>query len=111
MATRYTHDYEAFGRLVLRSQEMQANMRARAERVKAEFEATAPVQTGEFKGSARVETGTMHVPGGQGERSYGRVVLDDPEAMAKEFGHTTEDGKHVPGSHALTRALDAAGDA
>lgn len=111
MATRYTHDYEAFGRQVLRGEDMVAHLRARAEWVKAQFEATAPVDTGEFKSSAKVETGVMHVPGGQGERAYGRVTLDDPEAMAKEFGHVTPDGKHVPGAHTLTRALDAAGDA
>lgn len=105
--TKYTHDYEAFGRLVLRSQAMQAHLRARAERVKTAFEATAPVETGEFKGSARVESGVEDI---HGRRAYGRVIVDDPLAMTKEFGHTTANGKHVPGSHALTRALDAAAD-
>lgn len=107
MATRYTHDYEAFGRQVLRGEDMVAHLRARAERVKTEFEAAAPVDTGEFKGSARVESGVEDI---HGRRAYGRVVVDDPLAMTKEFGHTTADGKHVPGSHALTRALDAAAD-
>lgn len=105
---KYTHNYEAFGREVLNSKFMEAHMRSRAERVKAEFVATAPVKTGEFKASARVESGTHG--GIKLDRAYGRVVVDDPNAMAKEFGHTTEDGTHVEGSFALTRALDAAGD-
>lgn len=115
--TRYVLDSEAFGRLVLRSEGMKADMHARADRVKAVFEATAPVgepyeddhHAGRYKDSAEVESGEMHVPDGRGIRAYGRVTVNDPAAMSIEFGHTASNGRHVEGSHTLTRALDAAG--
>lgn len=110
MAAKYNLNYEAFGRQVLQSKEMQAHLHARADRVKAEFEATAPVYTGEFKGSARVESGVEVPEYGKGARAVGRVIVDDPLAMTKEFGHTDENGKHVEGAHTLTRALGAARD-
>lgn len=114
---RYDLDVEAFGRLVLRSEFMKADMLARAERVKETFQATAPVGSpaegddhpGRYRDSAHVESGTMRVPGGSGERAYGRVVVEDEAAMSIEFGHTASNGRQVEGSHTLTRALDAAG--
>lgn len=116
MATHYRHDYEAFGRLVVNSPMMQAAMRARAEKVQELFIATAPVSDepddehrSRYKDSSRVESGVGLVVE-LGARAYGRVVVDDPDAMSIEYGHTAPDGSHVDGSFTLTRALDGAGD-
>lgn len=115
MTARYKLDYAAFGRLVLNSPAMEAEMRARAERVQAEFIATAPVSDqpddehrGRYKDSSSVESGTHG--GIHHDRAYGRVTVDDEAAMSIEYGHHTKKGKFVEGSHTLTRALDAAGD-
>lgn len=33
------------------------------------------------------------------------IYSDDPDALPKEFGHTTETGRFVPGIHAFGQAL------
>lgn len=133
MAPKYKLNYEAFGRQVLKSEAMQAHMRARAEKIKDQFVATAPVGSpsesddhpGRYRDSARVESGVAIPSHGRGERAYGRVVVDDPAAMSIEYGHTAEfdeqgrfakrgtgvRSQFIDGSHTLTNALDAAGDA
>lgn len=130
MAVRYRHNYEAFGRLVLRSEGMRAAMATRAERIKKRFEETAPVgppyedddHAGRFRDSAEVDSGTAGGP--NNNRAFGRVTVNDPAALSIEFGHHVErgpggqfaergTGKEYPfieGSYTLTRALDAAGD-
>lgn len=131
MASRMTFNHAAFGREVLRSEGMRADMAARAERVAEQFRATAPVgepaepdeHAGRFRDSARVSSGADGGP--EGDRAYGRVTIEDPAAMAIEYGHVAEFDEHgrftrpgegvraqyIEGSHTLTRALDAAGDA
>lgn len=129
MGSRYRHNFAGFGAAVLRSEGMRAEMTSRADRIKAEFEATAPVgapyegddHPGRFRDSAEVDSGT---DGGiAGDRAYGRVTVNDPNAMSIEFGHVAafdEHGRPVPhgegtrtvfveGSHTLTTAMDAAG--
>jgi hypothetical protein len=131
MGSRMSFNHAAFGRQVLRSEGMRANMDARAQRVAEQFRATAPVgepaepdeHAGRFRDSAVVSSGTAGGP--EGDRAYGRVTLEDPAAMSIEYGHVAEFDEHgrfatrgtgvrtqyIPGSHTLTAALDAAGDA
>lgn len=59
--------------------------------------------TGEFIDSIHTQTTTG--PAGVSDR---RVYSDDGLAITKEFGHTTPDGKWVPGMHAFGQALGAA---
>lgn len=121
MSARYVHNYAAFDREVLTSPEMRGAMRTRAERVKDQFVATAPVgepyesddHPGRFRDSAEVSDGVTVIQ--VGERAYGRVTVNDPDAMSIEFGHhaATKDGtpgRYVEGAHTLTRAVDAARD-
>src|SRR5690348_9830885 len=100
MGMRYRHNYAGFGAAVLRSEGMRAEMTSRADRIKAEFEATAPVgapyegddHPGRFRDSAEVDSGT---DGGiSGDRAYGRVTVNDPNAMQIEFGHVAAFDEH-----------------
>lgn len=131
MGARYQQNFGAFGRLVLRSEGMRADMASRADRIKAQFVATAPVgdpvesddHAGRYRDSAESSSGTDGGP--NRDRAFGRVDVTDPAAMSIEFGHVPErgpDGKFaergtgkayppIEGHHTLTRALDAAGDA
>lgn len=101
MAARFRASYRGIGKMI-RSPEMQHEMRRRANRVKAQAEATAPVYTGDYKSSFSVESGPRG--GWYKDRAYGRVVNSDQAAFYVEFG-TSRTRAH----HTLRRALTAAG--
>jgi hypothetical protein len=103
---RVNISYKGLGEL-LRSDMMQAEMRARAEKVKALAEQTAPVDEtgphpGRYRDSFRVTSGVRL---GRNRRAYGRVENDSPEAFWVEYGSV-----HNEAHHTLARALDAARD-
>lgn len=99
---RFRANYRGIGAM-LRSQEMQAEMRRRAEKVKAMAEAIAPVETGQYKASFRVTSGARG--GVNRDRAFGRVSNSVPHAFYVEYGTSTQ-----PAHHILRRALRAAGD-
>jgi HK97 gp10 family phage protein len=100
--TRFRASYSGIGRMI-RSPQMQAEMRRRAEKVKAAAEAAAPVDTGEYKSSFRVTSGARG--GVKKDRAYGRVANASPHAFYVEYG-TSKTRAH----HTLRGALAAAGD-
>jgi hypothetical protein len=96
--------YSGIGEM-LRSEFMQAAMRARAEKVLVLAIATAPVyeqgpHPGRYKAAFHVESGVQHH---KTSRAYARVSNDAPEALYVEFGT-----RNNPAHHTLTKALDAA---
>lgn len=104
----YTHDFEAFGEEVLRSDFMVAEMERRAQLVAKAARADAPYDPGStdgthYKDAFRVET-TKH-GGIHHDRAAGVVINDDEAAFFIEYG--TVD---TPKFRTLGRALDAAGE-
>jgi hypothetical protein len=104
--TDFQSSYEGIGEM-LRSAEMQAEMRRRAEAMLAFAQADAPYDPTDTDGDHyrdhfSVESGIqVH----KTTRAYGALVNDHPAALPIEVG--TSD---TPAHHTLTRALDAAGD-
>lgn len=97
-------DYGGIGAM-LRSSEMQADMRRRAERVAAAAAESAPVyesgpHPGRYKRSFTVSSGVRE---GRSARAFGRVTNDAPEAFFVEYGT-----RNNPRHRTLGRALDAA---
>lgn len=85
-------------RRLARSPEVKKVVRAVAEDILAAAQARANQHrhTGGFADSLHIETGRTDV----------HVVADDPQAVAKEFGHIDADtGRSVPGIHALSGAV------
>lgn len=107
MTGGFSADYQGIGEMLC-SEEIQADMRARAERIAAAAEADAPVgpvsdpHAGRYKASFSVESGVRE---GKTRRAYGRVTNDAPEAVMVEYGN-----KNIDAHHTLGRALDAARD-
>jgi Bacteriophage HK97-gp10, putative tail-component len=103
MAFRW--DYKGGGEM-LRTPEMQAEMRRRAEKVAAAAEAAAPVypgpRGGQYKKSFSVSSGVRERGS---RRAFGRVTNDAPEAFYVEYGN-----RNTPRHRTLGRALDAAKD-
>jgi hypothetical protein len=101
--TTFKLDYVGVGQL-LRSPEMQAEMRRRAEKVRVAAEASAPVylkgrHPGRYKRSFRVRAGRRP------SRAYAMVINYSPEALWVEYGT-----KNNPRHRTLGRALEAARD-
>lgn len=100
--TRFRASYSGIGKM-LRSPEMQAEMRRRAEKVKAAAEAAAPIESGEYKRRFKVTSGARG--GVRRDRAYGRVTNTSEHAFYVEYGTSKN-----PAHHTLRRALRAAGD-
>lgn len=100
--TRFRASYGGIGKMI-RSPQMQAEMRRRAEKVKAAAEAASPIESGEYKGSFRVTSGARG--GLKKDRAYGRVTNTSSHAFYVEYGNSK-----VSAHHTLRRALRAAGD-
>lgn len=105
-SSRFTGDYAGIGEM-LRSEEMQAEMRRRAEKVAQRAKAAAPVgdpssdpHAGRYKNAFRVSSGVQRR---QTSRAYGEVSNDAPEAIYVEYGDSKQ-----PARHTLGQALDAA---
>jgi hypothetical protein len=98
----YHHNYRAFGKLVLQSPAMVAEMRKRAERIKERAEATAPDAPPYGEGYKYRFSVSSGIRKGKTTRAYGRVTNDDPAARFIEFG--TED---TPRHRTLGKAMDA----
>lgn len=103
-------DFTGIGEM-LRSAEMQADMRRRAENVAQTARAIAPVgpETGgtHYRDSFEVSSGVR--PGETG-RAYGRVTNDSDHAAAIEFGNGRTRRQTIAPQHVLGKALNAAGD-
>lgn len=102
MGSRVKVSYKGVGDL-LRSAEMEAEMRRRAENVKQICEATAPVDEsgphpGRYAGAFRVES--ERTGGVRRDRAVGRVVNDAPESFAVEFGN-----RNTPQHRTMGKAL------
>lgn len=100
--TTFRASYAGIGEM-LRSPEMQAEMRRRAAKVKAAAEAAAPVETGDYKGSFHLSSGARG--GIRRDRAYGRVTNTAGHAIYVEYGTSAQ-----PAHHTLRNALRAAGD-
>ncbi|OLT13005.1 hypothetical protein BJF79_03640 [Actinomadura sp. CNU-125] len=100
--TRFRASYKGIGQMI-RSPEMQAEMRRRAEKVAATAEATAPVDSGDYKGSFQVTSGPRG--GVRKNRAYGRVTNTSNHAVYVEYGTS-----RTPARSTLRDALRAAGD-
>lgn len=100
--THFRASYSGIGKMI-RSPQMQAEMRRRAERIKAAAVITAPVDTGQYEHSFRVTSGARG--GLKKDRAYGRVTNHAPHAFYVEFGTSK-----TPAHHTLRRALRAARD-
>jgi hypothetical protein len=79
---RFRGNYKGVGQM-LRSRQMQEEMRQRAEDVKNKAVALAPRDTGSYVSSFRVETG---VRGGSKPRAQAKVINDDSAAPYVEWG-------------------------
>lgn len=79
---RFRGNYKGVGQ-ILRSHQMQQEMKQRADRVKAKAETLAPHHTGQYAGSFRVEVGVRE--GGK-PRAMAKVINDDPAAPYVEWG-------------------------
>jgi hypothetical protein len=117
MTSRYSHDYEAFERLVLNAPFMEVEMRRRAELVKAHAEAHAPYDADDSDGQHyrdAFEVSSGRHGGAKKDRAYGRVTNDDPAAVFVEYGRPAgvdKNGKPYPAQarhRTLGNALDAA---
>lgn len=107
MAARYNPSYRGLGEL-LRSPEMEAEMRRRAEKIKVAAEASAPVYTpgthpGRYKAAFTITSERRG--GARKDRAAAYVVNDAPEALYVEYGT-----RNNPAHHTLLKALDAARD-
>lgn len=102
MATRVRLSYSGIGKMI-RSPEMEREMRRRADKVAARARATAPVDSGEYKASFVVTSGRRG--GSKKDRAFGRVTNTAPHAIHVETGTS-----RTPAHHTLRRALAAAGD-
>lgn len=102
MAARFRASYRGIGKMI-RSPEMQAEMRRRAAKVARRAAAFAPVDTGEYKNSFEVTSGARG--GLKRDRAYGRVTNTSSHAMFVEFGSSK-----VHAHQTLRRAMRAAGD-
>ena len=100
--TRFRASYSGIGKMI-RSPQMQAEMRRRAEKVKAAAEVAAPVESGDYKSSFQVTSGARG--GVRKDRAYGRVTNTSPHAFYVEYGTSKN-----PAHHTLRQALRAAGD-
>ena len=100
--TTFRASYKGIGKMI-RSPEMQAEMRRRAEKVAAAAEAAAPVESGDYKGSFKVTSGARG--GSRKNRAFGRVTNTSSHAVYVEYGTSK-----VRARHTLRDALRAAGD-
>ena len=110
---RYNPSYPGVGKM-LTSGFMRRAMAARAKKVRTAFVAIAAIDTGEWKSSVTVETEIKKDLTGPGSRVVARVVSNDPAGLSKETGHIAHrtgigPPRFVPGDHAMTRSLPAAG--
>ena len=95
--SRYRHDHDAFGRLVLQAPWMVEAMRQRAELVAEAARAASPVDKrpgarhpGRFKESIKVDVVIRPAGGGyRHPRAVGIVSSDAPEAAHLELGTET----------------------
>jgi hypothetical protein len=102
MASSFRASYRGIGKMI-RSPEMQAEMRRRAENVARRAASFAPVDSGEYKNSFVVSSGARG--GFRRDRAYGRVTNTSSHAVFVEFGSS-----RVHAHQTLRRALRAAGD-
>ena len=79
---RFRSNYKGIGAM-LRSRQMQEEMRKRAEDVQDKAQAMAPRDTGDYATSFRVETGVRE---GKKPRAQAKVINDDPAAPYVEWG-------------------------
>lgn len=79
---KFRASYKGIGE-ILRSPQMQREMKTRAERVQAKAEALAPVETGDYAGSFRVE---VELRAGKTRRAVAKVINDSPHATYVEWG-------------------------
>jgi Bacteriophage protein of unknown function (DUF646). len=79
---KFRGDYEGIGE-ILRSPQMQAEMRSRGEQVQARAEFLAPEETGAYKSSFKVEVGIRE---GKTRRAEAKVINDDEAAPYVEYG-------------------------
>lgn len=102
--SEFKASYDGIGQM-LRSTEMQADMRRRAEKIKNAATVDAPYDPASvthYRDAFSVESGVRE---GASRRAFGRVTNDDAAAFYIEYG-----AKTIPAHHTLTRALDAAKD-
>lgn len=99
MGATFHASYEGIGEL-LRSPMMEAEMRRRAEKIKPAAESAAPIgdpatdtHPGRYKASFRVVSG--RAGGVKGDRAFGRVLNDAPEAFYVEWGTSRQPARHV----------------
>lgn len=104
---RFNASYRGIGEL-LRSPELEAEMRSRADKIKDRAELIAPVgkppddkHPGRYKASFNVSTSRRG--GDKQDRAEARVTNDAPEAFYVEFG-----SKKTPRYHTLLIATEAA---
>ena len=103
---KFTASYSGIGQM-LRSEQMQAEMRARAERVKTRAEQLAPYDESStdgshYRDSFRVESSSRG--GVHHDRAAARVINDDEAAFFIEYGNV-----NIVKHRVLGRALEAAG--
>lgn len=102
--TSFRLNKPAFGRVVLSSARMKAEMKRRASLVRAQAIATAPVYSGTYKKSfPPVEVGVRAVPPFRTKRAYARVANTARHALHVEYG-----AQRTPRHRTLGKALDAA---
>lgn len=91
------------------SETMAAAMRGIGADVAAEASRRAPKRTGTMADAYKVQptTATIRTRFGISRRASGRVVNDNPHALAAEFGHAAPGGVVVPGTHTLGRLAGA----
>lgn len=107
-SSKFTASYAGIGEM-LRSEEMQAEMRRRAEKVAQHAEANAPTgspdddpHAGRYKSSFQVSSGVQRR---KTSRAYGEVINVAPEAVIVEYGTSQQEAHHTLG-HALDAARD-----
>ncbi len=103
MASFYEHNYDVFGREVLRAPFMRSAMRARATAIMGQAQATAPIDQAEYVASFEISDGFTPF-GGEGIRVYARVTNTAPHAIAVEYGFG-----NVPRYRTLGKSMFAAG--
>jgi hypothetical protein len=95
---RFRGNYKGVGR-ILRSRQMQEEMRHRAEDVKNKAVALAPRDTGAYVSAFRVETGVRK---GKKPRAQAKVINDDSAAPYVEWGTSRTPRYRVMGRAAGT---------
>lgn len=105
MASYYTHNYDVFGREVLRAPFMRSAMRARAAAIMGQAQSLAQehIDTGDYVSSFELSDGLTTI-GGEGIRVYARVTNTAGHASSVEYGFG-----NVPRYRTLGKAMFAAG--